>query len=357
MSIFPTIIMDKVRKEGNTVPASQIRRVSLPVAMLLLVAIGLASCGNAESSGADGDSAKLTLVSYSTPREALQKLILAFTKTDDGSGVSFSESYGASGDQSRAVEGGLAADVVSFSLAPDMTRLVEAGLVSPDWSSGKHKGMVTNSVVVFVVRKGNPKNINDWQDLVKRGTDVVTPNPFTSGGARWNLMAGYGAILQSGKSKEDALKYLEKLLRNTPVQSKSAREALQVFTSGEGDVMLAYENEALLAQKNGEDIEFVIPDSTILIENPVAVVSKSKHKRQAQAFLDYLLSASGQRIYAKAGYRPVDESVAADFDFHTPEELFTIEDLGGWNSVMDEFFDKEKGSILKIEQKLNVPTS
>jgi sulfate/thiosulfate-binding protein len=244
--------------------------------------------------------------------------------------------------------------VVTLALEPDMARLVEAGLVAKDWSSDDHKGMTTNSVVVFVTRKNNPKNIRTWDDLVKPGVEVITPNPFTSGGARWNIMAAYGAQLEQGKSPEQAVAYLEQLFRNVPVQDKSAREALQTFIGGKGDVMLAYENEAITTQQKEQAVDYVVPDSTILIENPIAVVSKSKNPTTAKAFVDYLRTAQAQQIFADKGYRPVNQAVAAKARFLEPSGMFTIQDLGGWSEVTKKFFDKEAGIVAGIEGKVGV---
>jgi sulfate/thiosulfate transport system substrate-binding protein len=221
-------------------------------ALLVAGALLAAGCGGG-SGGSGGD--KLTLVAYSTPREAYEQLIPEFQETAAGKGVSFSQSYGASGDQSRAVQNGLAADVVAFSLEPDMTKLVDAGLVAKDWNADAHKGMITNSVAVFIVRKGNPRNIRTWDDLIKPGVEVIEPNPFTSGGAKWNIMAAYGAQLKAGKTPEQATAYLLELFRHVPVQDKSAREALQTFVGGKGDVMLAYENEAINAQQKEQPVD------------------------------------------------------------------------------------------------------
>ena len=207
-------------------------------------------------------------MAYSTPKEAYEELIPAFQKTTAGKGVSFDQSYGSSGDQSRAVASGLPADVVALSLAPDVEKLVEPGLVDANWADDEHDGFVTNSVVVFAVRKGNPKNIQTWDDIVKDDVEVITPNPFTSGGAKWNLMAAYGSQTEQGKSDAEALDFLRQVLANTPVQDKSARESLQTFAGGKGDVLLAYENEAITAQAADIELDYVIPDQTILIENP-----------------------------------------------------------------------------------------
>ncbi len=223
-----------------------------------------------------GDGQKVSLVAYSTPREVYEELIPAFQGTPGGEGVEFEQSYASSGEQSRAVEAGLPASYVAFSLEPDVTRLVDAGLVAPDWQqTEKYDGMVSNSVVVFVVREGNPKGIDGWEDLIGGDVEVVTPNPFTSGGAKWNLMAAYGAQLEQGKTEDEAVQYLADLLAATPVQDKSAREALQTFSAGKGDVMLAYENEAIFAIDQGQAFEYIVPDETILIENPAAVTVDS----------------------------------------------------------------------------------
>jgi sulfate/thiosulfate transport system substrate-binding protein len=324
--------------------------------LLASLAVVAAACGGVSEAGGSGSGAggKITLVAYSTPKEAYEELIPAFQKTAAGNGVSFDQSYGASGEQSRAVEAGLPASVVAFSLAPDVDRLVDAGIVAGDWGSGPYKGMVTDSVVVFVVRTGNPKGIKTWDDLVKPGVEVITPNPFTSGGARWNLMAAYGAQLERGQSADQALEYLRKLLANTPVQDKSAREALQTFAGGKGDVMLAYENEAITAQQKGEHVDYVIPDQTILIENPIAITKDAP--AAAKAFLEFLWTPAAQTIYAQKGYRPVVKGVAGASKFTVPADLFTIDKLGGWDEVTDKFFDRENGLVAKIEQGLGVST-
>src|ERR1700682_2539507 len=245
-----------------------------------LLAASAAVAITARPASAD-ESVQLTLVAYSTPREAYADLIKAFQATPAGSNVTFSQSFGASGEQSRNVAAGMSADVVAFSLEPDITKLVTAGLVSADWNKDKYHGMVTDSVVVFVVRKGTPKRVRAWADLIKPGMEVIAPNPFTSGGARWNVMAAYGAMLKRGASPNYAIAYLSKLFDHISVQDKSGRESLTTFLAGKGDVMLAYENEAILAQKNGADVDFIVPDQTILIENPIAVVSSSPHQQQA----------------------------------------------------------------------------
>jgi sulfate/thiosulfate-binding protein len=332
------------------------RRLGLGTALAAFVVLVASACGGVSESGTAGASAstKLTLVAYSTPKEAYEELIPAFQKTQAGQGVTLEQSYAASGEQSRAVEAGLPASVVAFSLEPDITRLVDARIVAEDWNSDEHKGMVTDSVVVFVVRKGNPEGIKTWDDLIKPGIEVITPNPFTSGGARWNLMAAYGAQLELGKTEQQAADYLHELLSHTPVQDKSARESLQTFVGGKGDVMIAYENEAITAQQKGEDVDYVVPDQTILIENPIAVTKDAPPA--AQAFVDFLRSPEGQQIFADKGYRPVSEEALAKTTFPAPADLFTIEKFGGWGVVKDKFFDPDNGLVAKIEQELGVST-
>jgi sulfate/thiosulfate transport system substrate-binding protein len=327
-------------------------------ATIVVASLMLYGCGGSASGSSGGGSATtLSLVGYSTIEEAYDELTPAFAETKAGKGVTFTSSYGASGDQSRAVEAGQPADVVAFSLEPDMTRLVDDKLVDSDWNENEYKGMITDSVVALVVRKGNPKGINDWDDLTKPGVEVITPNPFSSGGAKWNIMAAYGAQLKQGKSPAEAKAYLKDLFSNVPVEPGSARDALTTFTGGKGDVLISYENEAILAQREDDSIQYSIPDQTILIENPIAVTSNTKYPKQANAFLDYLYSSEGQHTFGEVGYRPVDKKVLKDFDFPTPPELFTIKSLGGWEKVDAEFFDDPETSVMaKINRELGQPT-
>lgn len=321
------------------------------VALLLIAALGLAACG---SSSGGSSSKSLSLVAYSTPQGAFEKLIPAFETTAAGKGVSFSQSFGPSGEQSRSVVNGLHADVVNFSLAPDVEKLVKAGLVSPSWNQNATHGFVTESVAVIIVRKGNPKHITGWSDLIKPGVQVLTPNPFTSGSARWNVMAAYGAQLKEGKTPAQAQEYLKALFHNVVSQDSSARNALQTFLAGRGDALIDYEDEAIADQKKGAAIEYVIPKDTILIQNPVAVVGSSTAGKQ---FVEYLLSPAGQAIWAEKGYRPVISGVAGASKFPTPPGLFTIDSLGGWKTVSKQFFEPETGIVTKIEQSLGVSTA
>jgi sulfate transport system substrate-binding protein len=335
----------------------------------LAIAVALAGCGSSGSSKAAGSNsdpagsgkalpaAQLALVAYSTPQAAFEKIIAAFQKTPQGKNITFSQSYGASGTQSRAVAAGQTADIVDFSLAPDMDRLVKANIVAPTWNENPYHGFVTNSVVVIATRKGNPKNLRDWQDLTKSGIDVITPNPFTSGGARWNIMAGYGAQSDKGANPQAGNDYLKALFKNVSVQDDSARKALQTFTTGKGDALLSYENDAIFAKQRHQPIDYTIPDATILIQNPAAVTSNSKHPQQAKAFLDFLYAKEAQRIFADNGYRPVVAGVAKPGEFPVPSKLFTIDDLGGWTAVTKNFFDPSTGVVTKIEQGNGVSTS
>jgi sulfate/thiosulfate-binding protein len=337
---------------------SRLLYLALTLALLAVTACGGASDSTSDSGSTDKGSKSLSLIGYSTPQVVYDEIIPEFQKTGSGEGVGFKSSFGASGEQSRAVEAGLKADVVTFSLEPDVTRLVDAGLVNKDWASTPSKGLVTTSLVSFIVRKGNPKGIKTWADLLKPGIKVLTPNPFTSGAAKWNLLAAYGANSDGGKDDKAGLAYLRELItKHVKVQDKSGREALQTFTSGTGDVLLSYEYEATTAQKKGEKVDFVTPPDTIKIENPIAVTEKAAPA--AKQFVDFVLSKAGQEKFADWGYRPVNQEV---FDEHKskfpePAKVFTIRDLGGWKKVNDTMFDPEKGSVAKIEEDAGVSTA
>jgi sulfate transport system substrate-binding protein len=321
-------------------------------------ALGAAFATPAPSAG--GSGTELNLVAYSTPREAYGKLITMFQKTPAGKDVDFTQSYGSSGEQTRAVKAGLEADIVALSLAPDVDELVAANLVDAKWKKQSYKGMVTNSVVVFVVRDGNPKKIKSWNDLLRPDVDVVTPNPFTSGGARWNVMAAYGAWRKTGKTDKQAQADLLRLFRNVVVQDTSARASLNTFNSGKGDVLLAYENEALFARTQGLNLQFVIPKATILIENPIAVVKTSPDKVAANAFLRFLRTPAAQQVFADNGYRPVAKRVenANRKKFPVRPGLFTIDQLGlgGWQRVQKRFFDPKAGIMARIQRQIGGST-
>ncbi len=343
-------------------------RIRLTIAALLALGalLVVAGCGGSSddagggSSDTGGGETEVSLVAYSTPEVVYDEIIPDFQRTSEGADVGFKTSYGASGDQSRAVEAGLRADVVTFSTEPDMTRLVDSGQVDTDWNAGPDRGLVTTSVVSFVVRKGNPKNIRTWDDLLRDGVKVLTPNPFSSGAAKWNLLAAYGQASGGGRDPEAGLSYVRELIvDHVPVQDKSGREALQNFISGDADVLLSYEYEATTAQKKGEEVDYVIPDDTIKIN--IDIANTRDASPTAQAFLDYVLSRPAQEHFVDWGYRPVNEEVLAAAKarglFPDPPGLFTIEDLGGWEAVNEEFFDIENGSIAKIEEEAGVSTA
>jgi sulfate/thiosulfate transport system substrate-binding protein len=326
----------------------------LAALVLALTALAVAGCGSSSSSS----GGKLDVVGYSTPESVYQEdLEPAFQKTSAGNGVSFSNSFGASGDQSRAVVAGQPASVVHFSQAGDMERLVEEGeLVSKDWDKQPYGGIATDSVVVLVVRKGNPKEVHSFDDLLSKDVSVVTPNPFSSGSARWNIMAVYGTEINEGRSPAQALEAVKTVLEKTVAQPGSGRDALAAFTQGEGDVLLSYENEAIKAEKEGEEVEYVVPPSTIQIETPIAV-TKSAPEPAAEEFLKFLWSNEGQEIWAENGYRPVNPKLVDPKQFPTPKDLFKIGQFGGWGKVNEEFFDEETGSVARIENELGVSTS
>jgi len=327
-----------------------VRISTIGVVLALLVAAAVASVTSNDAS-ARQSGGSISLVAYSTPRDAYSQLIPAFQRTPAGQGTSFQQSYGASGEQARAVIAGLKADVVEFSLEPDMTSLVKAGLVAKSWKKEAFHGIVTRSVVVFVVRKGNPKHIRTWNDLIKPGVDVLVPNVQTSGGAKWDVIAAYGAQRKLGKSHAQGVKYLSKLYDHVVSQDKSAREALQTFLAGRGDVLLSYENEAIFAQKHDQPIDYVMPKSTIQIANPIAVVKTSTNKTGARAFVNYLRTKSAQVLFAQNGYRPVVRSAAKGFSFPYPPGVFSIQWLGGWAKVDKQFFDSRNGIVTKIQRR------
>ncbi len=333
--------------QGSSTVSRRTRRWGWFAAIAASAAALLATAG-----GALADT-QINLVGYSTPQEAFSTIIPAFQQTALGKGTSFTQSYGASGDQSRAVAAGLNADVVQLSLEPDVTRLVQAGLVSPTWNQNKYKGMVTDSVVVFTVRKGNPKHIKTWADLIKPGVDVLIPNWQTSGGAKWDVLAAYGAQRAAGKTDQQAQDYLSALYKNVSVQDKSARDALNTFASGKGDVLIGYESEAILAQQEGLKLDYVVPSPTIKIENPVALTADGAAKPQARAFVHFLWTPRVQALFATKGYRPVDKKIlnAPRFRKLFPRtKQFDIGTLGGWDYVNKAFFDPKTGLLLKIAQ-------
>jgi sulfate/thiosulfate transport system substrate-binding protein len=298
----------------------------------------------------------LTLAGYTTPREAYGKAIIpAFQKywmEKTGQKVTFQESYLGSGAQSRAVAGGFEADVVALSLAPDVQRLVDAGLIDAKWDQRPDNGMVSRSIAVLAVRPGNPKGLKDWEDLGRADVEVLTPNAKTSGGAMWNVLAIYGAAMRghvaSAKAGdgESAKALLAKVFARVTIMDKGARESMLTFEKGVGDVAITYENEVLVGNKSGVKYDYVVPASTLLIENPIAVVDKyvDKHGTHevATAFVEFTKLPEQQRAFAEYGLRPVDPAVAAEVEVKLPKvaDLFTIRDLGGWPAMVDKVFSE-----------------
>jgi sulfate/thiosulfate transport system substrate-binding protein len=343
---------------NDTEGALRWRRVRLGrrLSVLALIVGVAAACQGGPSDVVGGGGLtnahlSITLVAYSVPEPGWSKVIPAFNASEEGKGVQVITSYGASGDQSRGVVDGKPADVVNFSVEPDITRLVKAGKVSKDWNTDATKGIPFGSVVTFVVRKGNPKNIKDWDDLLRPGIQVVTPSPLSSGSAKWNLLAPYAVKSEGGRNSQAGVDFVRQLVReHIKVRPGSGREATDVFVQGTGDVLISYENEAIVTERAGKPVEHIIPPQTFKIDNPVAVVTSSPHLDAATAFKNFQYTAAAQKVWAQAGFRPVDPAVAADFrdQFPVPAKLWTIADLGGWSTVDPQLFDKNAGSITKI---------
>jgi sulfate transport system substrate-binding protein len=313
---------------------------------------GASSQANAAAKQAQ--AASLTLGAYTTPREAYGKAILpAFRKqwqAKHAQDVQFRESYLGSGAQARAIAGGFEADVAALSLEPDLETLRGAGLITHDWKAVEHAGVVTRSIVVIGVRKGNPKAIRDWDDLARKDVAVLTPDVRTSGGAMWNVAAIYGAALRgqthaAAGDKQAAAQLVGAVLRNVKALDRGARESLLNFERGLGDAIITYENEILVGRSKGQDYEYVIPKATILIENPVAVVDGYAKRHGtlelARSFVEFLGTPEAQRAFAQYGLRPVSEQVASEVTARFPvvNDLFTIRDLGGWPQVQRALFD------------------
>lgn len=322
-------------------------RIALLLALATLVATS--------SAAARSNGTSLSVVGYSIPTIVFPKLQAAYGATAAGKGVSFTNSFAASEVQSKAVAAGLPADVVNFSIATDVDRLVRANLVDKSWAENRYNGFVSTSVVVFVLRNGNPKHIRTWDDLVEPGVDVVFPNPFSSGGARWDVMAAYGAQKRAGKTHRQAVAYLQQLFRHNVSQDTSARNALNTFLAGKGDVLLTYESDAKNAQAQGKAVYYAIPKATLQIETPVAAV-KGGNAAEAQRFVDWLYTPAAQTIWAENGFRPVDRNVLRTYakQFPPRPQLFKIGYVGGWDRVNAQFFDPTNGIVAKIEQSLGV---
>jgi sulfate/thiosulfate transport system substrate-binding protein len=327
-------------------------RASLFLVFAIIAPLSFAAAGCGGPSDSNGEAA-LTLAAYTAPREAYSKAIIPefqkLWKAKTGQYVEFQESYQGSGAQSRAIASGFEADIAALSLESDVTRIAQAGLIRGDWQANQRRGIVSTSLVVLAVRPGNPLGVRDWSDLTRPGLKVLTPDPQTSGGAQWNIVAIYGAALRgyAGVPKDDpnaAREFVGRVLRNVSIMDKGARESITNFEKGVGDVAITYENEVLVGRQAGQRYDYVIPRSTILIENPVALVDTyvDKHgvRQAAEGFIDFLWTRDAQRVFARYGLRPVDPSTAQEVaaQFQTAGDVWKIDFLGGWKKVSRDIF-------------------
>src|SRR5436309_2211074 len=324
---------------------------------LSLAAVVAALAGAATAAAATN----LSLVGYSTPKAVLGKIIQAWQQTPDGKDASFSQSYGPSTDQARAVAGGLKADVVFLSTGDDINILVDAGLVDAKWNRQAYDGIAADTVVVFAVRNGNPKHIKGWNDLIRPGVQVLTPNPFSSGSAKWNILAAYGAQRRLGKTDKQATAYVQQLFKHVVSQDTSGRNATNTFLSGKGDVLITYESEALNARLNGQDLQYVIPRQSMLIELPIAVLKNSSNKDIANKFVRFVKAPAAQALFAQFGFRPVNPKVAKSYADKFPSRpgIFKVADpiIGGWRHADAVWFDANKGRMAQIERAVGGPTT
>jgi sulfate transport system substrate-binding protein len=316
--------------------------------------------GLARASSTRALGATLNLVVYSTPKPVVSKIISDFQATPQGSGVNFTQSYGPSTSQAKAVIAGQPADIVFLSAGDDVNLLVDAGLVDQNWDQQGYNGIEANTVVVFALRDGNPKKIKGWNDLIKPGVQVVTPNPFSSGSAKWNILAAYGAQRHLGKTDAQAIQYVQQLFKNVVAQDTSGSNATNTFLSGKGDVLLTYESEAIAARAKGQNIQYVIPRQTMLIQLPIAVLKNSSNKDLANKFIQFTRSTPEQEVFGQNGFRPVVPAVAKQFkNYPIRPGQFTVNDktIGGWRAADAKWFDPNKGLMVKIESAIGGPTS
>ncbi len=332
-------------------------RVVTALTVVAAAALGLSGCGSSASGSTGSSSKQLNLVGFAVIKSAYDELGTSFAKTPAGKGVTFKASYGASGAQSRAVIAGQKADLVALSLSPDVKNIADDGLIDAGWDSGATKGIVSTSVVAIAVREGNPKQIKGWADLAKPGVDIVTADPGTSGSAKWNLLAAYSQALGPDKDEAAAKNYLGSFVKNVVSWNDSGRTATDAFVKGTGDVLISYENEAIAARAAGVKLDYIVPDSTFLIENPAAVTKTAPPA--AAEFLTYVASTDGQKILGSKGFRPIDPSVTVTDvqgandpanPFPKVTTLTTVADLGGWSAVNDSLFDKEKGLVAQLRK-------
>jgi sulfate transport system substrate-binding protein len=332
------------------------RLLSFALALLVLFG-GASSAAQARTTGTT-----LNLVAYSTPKPVMAKLITRFQHQPAGQGVSFTQSYGPSGSQAKAIAVGQPADIAFLSTGLDIDTIVDAGLVSKGWTKTPFGGIAADSVVAFIVRSGNPKHIHTWKDLVKPGVQIVTPNPFSSGSAKWNVLAAYGQARKAGMSDRKAVQFVTKLFKHVVAQDPSGSTAANTFFSGKGDVLITYESEAYAAFAAGKQGKLVVPKPTMLIQLPM--VATRSAPAAAKAFIKYAHAPKQQKIFAANGYRPVVKSVLKSPDVagwrkkYSTGPTFNIRDklFGGWLTVNRVWFDPIKGRMVKIEQAAGGPT-
>jgi sulfate/thiosulfate transport system substrate-binding protein len=333
----------------------------MPMNKAQKILLAIALVGALATSAAAAAGTTPSLVGYSTPKVVMGKIIEAWQQTPGGKDVSFSQSYGASTDQARAVANGLRADLVFLSTGDDVNLLVDQGLVDPNWNRQSYDGIAADTVVVFAVRNGNPKHIKGWNDLIRPGVQVITPNPFSSGSAKWNILAAYGAERRLGKTDKQATAYVQKLFRNVVSQDTSGRNATNTFLSGKGDVLITYESEAINSRLNGQDIQYVIPRQSMLIELPIAVLKTSSNKDVANRFIRFVKGEAAQTLLAQYGFRPVDRKIAARFSDKFPSRpgIFKVDDriIGGWRHADRVWFDPNNGRMTQIERAIGGPTA
>jgi len=334
-----------------TMPMNKAQKITLLAAVFAALAV--------TSVAAAGTS--LSLVVYSTPKAVMAKIIQAWQQTPDGKDASFSQSYGASTDQARAVANGLKADIVFLSTGDDVNLLVDDGLVDSKWNHQAYNGIAADTVVVFAVRNGNPKHIKGWNDLIRSGIQVLTPNPFSSGSAKWNILAAYGAQRRLGKTDKQATAYVQQLFKHVVSQDTSGRNATNTFLAGRGDVLITYESEAINSRLNGQDIQYVIPRQSMLIELPIAVLKSSQNKDVANKFIQFVKAPVAQDLFAQFGFRPVNPTVAKKYTSKFPARpgIFKVDDkiIGGWRHADQVWFDPNKGRMVQIEREVGGPSS
>jgi sulfate transport system substrate-binding protein len=343
-----------VERIRNSLPEFLVGVAAIVVGVILLVMAAQALAAPARASARTGGT-RLSLVASSSPPNAFSALISGFRGTSGGAAVSIGHAYGSSPKLLQSLTGGRAADVVSLGDSADMDQLASAGVISQSWAAGRYHGTYADSVVTFVVRKGNPQGVKTWRDIAQPNIEVILPNPFYADWGPWDVAAAYGAQRVLGKTDAQAIDYLTSLFRNVGVQDPTDAQAVKTFLGGEGDVLLAPESEAIALKRAGK-ADYVVPDETLLMEMPAAVTAKSAHPAQAAAFLSYLTSAPAQQALTRLGLRPVMSGIAAKGAFPHPAHLFPIGRIGGWAAAQKRLFDPTSGAVATIEAGLGIAT-